>query len=670
VAKYTLAPLTGHRADIQVLRGLAVLLVVLYHAEVVFPGGYIGVDVFFVISGFVIGRILFHELITTDRLSFRAFYARRFRRLLPALALMLIVVVLVAPLLAPIGAAGVTNPTAAASALFSANFYLYAQDVGGYFATASTLNPLLHTWSLAVEEQFYLAIPALLLVTWRVTARRTRIAPLTTARVLVAGITLLSLFACILLSWRPYLLPLRSQSFAYFSPFTRAWEFCFGLGLVLLPAGWVTLRPAFRIAFGVLGYAGIMASALMFTDSTTFPSYRAVLPVAATALAILAAAPTPRIARPLVFFGDNSYGWYLWHWPLIVFAAALWPQAGVTPLIIAAFISLLPAVLSRQLLERRLVPRFTRSQSIRSAGLLAVACIALPFLAIAMSRPITTRTNSAVNVARAQEIADTGRLLQNNPCDRGVPLGPDIPEECVVNPDGATTITLIGDSNAGQFLETLRPMAEVLDARIELAAYYGCPVLGAGEKLDGMPPLCSTYTRDTLDELSAHPRDIVIIGFAPSDWLATHRFRTAPEGAEVRLVADTRAAFNAIIATGARTVLIEEVPKPEWADAGWHPANCSALAAMIEIERCGFQAFDPRSTVRFDRARSVKNSIVSETGVESWNFDDLICVEYRCTQFIDGAGIFGDPAHLSNAGASRVTERMLELLREPRTMSN
>jgi hypothetical protein len=74
--------------------------------------------------------------------------------------------------------------------------------------------------------------------------------------------------------------------------------------------------------------------------------------------------------------------------------------------------------------------------------------------------------------------------------------------------------------------------------------------------------------------------------------------------------------------------------------------------------------------VRFDRARSVKNSIVSETGVETWNFDDLICVEYRCTQFIDGAGIFGDPAHLSNAGASRVTERMLELLREPRTMSN
>lgn len=667
MTSHTLAPLTGHRTDIQVLRGLAVLLVVLYHADVVFPGGYVGVDVFFVISGFVIGRLLVHELTTTDRLSFRAFYARRFRRILPALALMLIVVVLLAPLLAPIGAADVTNATAAASALFSANFYLFAHEVGGYFATASTLNPLLHTWSLAVEEQFYLAIPALLLLTWRFTARRTRIAPLTTARVLVAVITLISLLACILLSWRQGLLAGRALSFAYFSPFTRAWEFCFGLGLVLLPARWARLRPSTRIAFGVLGYAGIAFSALMFTDTTTFPSYRAILPVAATALAILAAAPTPRIARPLVFFGDNSYGWYLWHWPLIVFAAALWPRAGVTPLIIAAFIALVPAVLSRKLLEQRLVPRVTGSQSMRSAGLLAVACITLPFLAIAVSHPITSRTNSAVNVTRAQEIADTGRLLQNNPCDRGVPLGADTPEECIVNPDGATTITLIGDSNAGQFLETLRPMAEVLDARVELAAYYGCPIIGTGEKLDGMPPLCSTYTRDTLDDLRAHPRDIVIVGFAPSDWLATHRFRTAPEGAEARLVADASAALNTIIATGARTVLIEEVPKPAWSDERWHPANCSALAAIIDIERCGFQAFDPRSTSRFDPARRVRNSIVAETGAETWNFDDLICVEYRCTQFIDGAGIFGDPAHLSNAGASRVTERMLERLREPRS---
>ena len=159
-----LSSLRGYRSDIQLLRGLAVLLVVLYHAKVVFRGGYIGVDVFFVISGYVIGRLIIDELLTTDRLSFRAFYTRRFRRILPALALMLVVVVLVSPFLAPIGAGGQTNATAAASALFSANFYLFASEVGGYFAITSTFNPLLHTWSLAVEEQFYLLIPAMLAV--------------------------------------------------------------------------------------------------------------------------------------------------------------------------------------------------------------------------------------------------------------------------------------------------------------------------------------------------------------------------------------------------------------------------------------------------------------------------------------------------------------------------
>ncbi len=660
-----LAPLTGHRSDIQVLRGLAVLLVVLFHADVVFPGGYIGVDVFFVISGFVIGRLLIHEFITTDRLSFREFYARRFRRILPALALMLIVVVLLAPILAPIGTGNVTNATAAAASLFSANFYLYSHYISGYFATASTLNPLLHTWSLAVEEQFYLAIPAMLFVVWRFTIRRTRISPITTARILIAAITVTSLFACALLSWRQDLLPVRGLSFAYYSPFTRAWEFCFGLGLVLLPARWAATRPATRVALGLLGYGGIIASALIFSESTNFPGHRAILPVAATALAILAAAPTPRLMRPMVFLGDNSYGWYLWHWPLIVFADALWPNAGATPLVIAAAISLVPAILSRQLLERRFVPRITKTPGTRSSMILAIACITLPFLAIALSLPIISRANATTGVTLARDIVQKGKSLDVEPCGRGLPLGRDTPSACIVNPDGATTIALIGDSNATQFIRTLRRVAETLDARIELASFNACPLLGAGAQLEGMKKTCMDYVRDTLDELRARPRDIVIVGFATSIWLATHRFRTAPEGGESRLSNDMRASLNAITATGARTVLIQEVPKPRWGSPHWTPANCSPLAAIINIDRCGFPSFDPRSTATLDRARRVEASIVASTGVETWNLDDSICLEHRCTQFVDGAATFGDSEHISPDGTTRLTERLLELLRQP-----
>ncbi len=659
----SLAPLTGHRSDIQVLRGLAVLLVVLFHADVVFPGGYVGVDVFFVISGFVIGRLIIHELTTTNRLSFREFYARRFRRILPALALMLIVVVLLAPILAPLSAGNVTNATAAASALFSANFYLYAHDIGGYFATSSTLNPLLHTWSLAVEEQFYLAIPALLLLVWRFTIRRTRISPITTARILVATITLISLFACVLLSWRVSLLGGRALSFAYYSPFTRAWEFCFGLGLVLLPARWAAKRPATRITVGIIGYTGIFASALIYTESTNFPGYRAILPVAATALAILAAAPTPRLIRPMVFLGDNSYGWYLWHWPLIVFAGAFWTNTGPTPLVIAATISLVPAILSRQLLERRLVPRITKTHTTRSSMILATACITLPFLAIALSQPITNQTNTNPTAARARDNAKDLEKLQRAPCGQGVALGPNTADTCIVNPDGATTIALIGDSNAVQFGETFASLAEDLDARIEFAGFNGCPLLDEGRNSGAVP--CDWYRRDTLNELRAHPRDIVIIGFAPSWFLIKYGFRAEPDGGEAKLAAQTSPYINAVIATGARTVLINEVPKPYWTQEQWNPGNCSALAAVIDLEHCGFPSFDPRSTAEFGHVRRIEASVVAATGVEIWNVDDAVCPEHRCTQFIDDKAIFGDSGHIRIEPNPRVRARLIELLQTP-----
>ena len=153
-----LGPLDGYRPDVQALRGLAVVAVVLYHANVVFPGGFVGVDVYFVISGFVIGRVLLKRFAADSTASnnasggrFSWFYARRARRLLPALGLMLVVVILLAPLLAPLGGLPATSPTGIAAALFSANAYLFWGTGVGYFDPAAVLNPLLHTWSLSAE---------------------------------------------------------------------------------------------------------------------------------------------------------------------------------------------------------------------------------------------------------------------------------------------------------------------------------------------------------------------------------------------------------------------------------------------------------------------------------------------------------------------------------------
>ena len=657
-----LAPLRGHRADVQVLRGLAVLLVVLYHARAIFHGGYIGVDVFFVISGFVIGRLLIDELTSTGGLSFRSFYARRFRRILPALALMLMIVVLVSPMLAPIAAGGVTNATAAASALFSANVYLFLHNAGGYFSTAATLNPLLHTWSLAVEEQFYLAVPAALFAIWRLTIRRTRLSPITTARILIATITIVSLALCIASSFMPGTFHSRTGlSFAYFAPITRAWEFCAGLGLVLLPARWAASRTLTRSALGIAGYGGIIASALLLSDATTFPGYIAILPVAATALAIHAAAPIPRLARPMIWLGDNSYGWYLWHWPLIVFAAAYWPQAGRSILVLAAAISIVPAVLSRQLLEQRLIMRMTRDHMRRSTALITIASLALPFLAITLSKPITSRVHSTSGVKQIDTMTASQQALQANECGMQVPLGVRTPAACVSNPTGATTIAFIGDSNSTQYDVALNAVAQGADARLERATASGCPMIPSPNPPEGPDGACAKYLAETLAELQAHPRDIVIISTSTSEWLEYSRYRGVPT------IGDYTDRFSSVLQTiadtGSRTILIGELPKPRWANPGWGPAKCSALAANHDFDRCLYQSHPPESTPLSATVLSIETAATRATGVERWDLTEEICPGDICTPFVDGISVWSDNDHITLEAANRLAPALLERLR-------
>jgi peptidoglycan/LPS O-acetylase OafA/YrhL len=646
-----IAPLKGFRPDVQALRGLAVLLVVLYHADVIFRGGFIGVDVFFVISGFVIGRLILDELLTTDRLSFRAFYTRRFRRLLPALALMLVVVVLLSPLLAPLAAGSSTNGTAAASALFSANFYLYFDNLGGYFATAATLNPLLHTWSLAVEEQFYLLFPAALVLAWRhLGRRRAGRDAITTIRVLIAVLAIGSLALCLALSFG-VIFPLRGLALAYYSPFTRAWEFCAGLALVVLPARFTLKRRVSRGIFGAIGYLGIVASALLLSDATRFPGYAAILPVVATAVAIHASIRIPRVGAPMIWLGDNSYGWYLWHWPLIVFAAAFWPLSGAVPLVIAAFAALIPAVMSRQLLEQRAIPRIDR----RFTVVLTFACIALPFVAILASRPVTSQVadTSAVEELHKGKEGNLGGI-----CGSGIPLGSSLPSACIINPDSPYTIALVGDSNAAQYATAVAGLAGELDARVELAAYNGCQLLDVSVVKGGATGSCAAYSRETLEDLQNHPRDVVIYG------LATSQLRGKQLTSNEAELEALTSVLSQIAATGARTVFIDELPKPRWVhDKDWIPEGCSALAAIVDITKCGFPDYTPAQSPYAARSLRIETAAADAAGAERWLFTDLICPENRCVAFVQNTPVWNDAGHISGASSKGLVPHMADLLR-------
>jgi peptidoglycan/LPS O-acetylase OafA/YrhL len=341
------------RLDVQGLRALAVLMVVAFHTGLALPGGFVGVDVFFVISGFVITGMLRREYAETGRLRLGAFYLRRFKRLTPALAVVVALTAIASSfILSPLGAQQHAAQTGLGAMLLVANGVI-ASSTGGYFDAPAETNPLLHTWSLSVEEQFYIVFPALLLAGW-FAARRLR--RLVHAPALLVGLVAVVSFVLADIGSTGYA---SSWLLGFYSPLTRAWEFALGALLALVVAGFRPLASRAALTFALLGGGMLVASVVVITGSTPFPGSWTLLPVTGTLLLLLAGAQSRNAvtralgSRPLVAVGNASYSIYLWHWPFIVFASLLWPTASHA-ILLAALLSLLPAAASYRWVEQPL----------------------------------------------------------------------------------------------------------------------------------------------------------------------------------------------------------------------------------------------------------------------------------------------------------------------------
>ena len=692
---------SSRRRDIQGLRAVAVLLVVAFHARLPISGGFIGVDVFFVISGFVITAMLHRELLADRRIHLPRFYLRRFMRLTPALAAMVSIVALIAVVLqSPFGPQQTVATTGLGAMLLSANFVI-AGAAGDYFAAASTTNPLLNTWSLSVEEQFYLFFPTLLAIGWLLGRRlgRRTLVPLAIIAAVSLGsfaISLMWTFGSELASGLTGLFG-GPEVFAFYGPFSRVWEFGIGAALAIIVARGIRMPHFVAIAAGLGGAGLVIASALMITEAAAFPGVIAIVPVVGTALLLIAGthpgSPVNRVLgmRPMVAVGDISYSWYLWHWPLIVFIGVLLPGEPVA-LVIAAVASLLPAWLSYRFLEQPIRNRRGRSRArtvlvISITSLTPIAlCLALLWGANtgwggrfetsvqATSAGVTTNPDGVVSAdgrpatgpdpvtlitgdGAIEADTTTGDLRSQHVAVKAGCVNTDIdPVACRFGPtDAKGTVLMLGDSQGYALADGLINAASTLGYATVVSSRTGCPFLGIPASGTNDQP-CRPWQKAALKyALNSKPAAVIIAnrsaGYVHPEW----NWRTAatPDGGSASSVSEAAALWQQGIeevvaplrAAGIPVLIIAAVPEmPAFSD---QRSLFSQTFGSKPYEKKTDQAISERAPA-LDAEQAVATR---HPGTFIFDPIPALCTTDTCLSAVDGVMHYQDETHLTLDGS-------------------
>ena len=567
-------PKNFHRPDIDGLRALAVLPVILYHSSFFFPGGFTGVDVFFVISGYLITQIIEREL-KARRFSLLVFYQRRMRRIFPALFVMFAVSTLIAYLVLPPLELKEFGKTLLASSAFSSNILFYRRS--GYFAPNSEHAPLLHTWTLSVEEQFYLCWPLLLAVLSIPAASKWKVRAL--FAVLLGALLLSAHWVNVKPNAAFYLLP------------SRAWELALG-GLLCLPPVSGTLARIPRTAASVASLAGILCLGLaVFTyDSLTrFPGFAGLLPCMGAALIIAAGEGGESLGgrllslRPLVWVGLISYSLYLWHWPILVFGQLIANRkldaAERGTLILLTFIL---AWLSWRFVESP----FRKARVVRSGSWpWVIGGLATSAAFVAVGAVLFIRNGLPArgpDVSRfATELAAEEETLQKSPClAEGASLPPT--EGCLLgglSPASRYEAVLWGDSHATHLAPALTEIGQRLGVTIREITKGGCPPIpgvmffSVGDLRAGCPAFNDAALRTVLAEqgvrvvVLAARWDAIVEGVVRSYYgdealLTLDGARPSVRDSRQLFVVSLRKLFATLVDSGRQVILVAEVPLP------------------------------------------------------------------------------------------------------------
>jgi peptidoglycan/LPS O-acetylase OafA/YrhL len=640
----------GFRSDIEGLRGIAILLVIAFHAGVSrLGGGFVGVDVFFVLSGYLITGLLAREVIEHGDINLPEFYSRRAKRLLPAFLLVLLVTLAIALVFyAPIDVPRIAE-NGRAVALHYGNV-LFAQEGVNYHASGS--NPFLHTWSLAVEEQFYVIWPLLFAFVGRFYAPADSSVPLARRLLIAVVIAGIVSFALSLIVTEI------AQPWAFFGMPTRIWEFALGGGAALVINGDTTRRSGTGLVLQLGGLVAIAFATLTYHDALPYPGAAALLP-ALGALAIIVGgfhapeSPVSRVlsASGLQWLGKISYSWYLWHWPLVGLGAVI--DYRISPLGKLAWsaVALGLAVLTQRFVEEPM----RRGDSFRDAphrlnmialGASVVAALLAWGALIAGQSRISTGVQRNYAAARNDGMQHNcwGSYLQNaKPCVIG-------------DPNGRTIVVLMGDSHAEHWSAAMDRIGKERGWKVHLMVKPGCPVAD-------IPPLmnsglkrpyteCNEWRRESLKRIVALRPDITVLssydryvmrGDGKDGWGVT----PAAWGAGLRRT------YAALSSAGIKTIAMRDVP-----DIGFDAPGClsrSASAAPVKLYRC---EYDYASGLLPAAVRAQSRAVSGLPGIALVSMNDRVCSRSPCPVVQRGVIVYRDDDHLT-ASFSRAESQVL-----------
>ncbi|MCL2735392.1 MAG: acyltransferase [Propionibacteriaceae bacterium] len=690
------AGVTDRRADIQGLRALAVTAVLVNHVwPAQLPGGYVGVDVFFVVSGFLITSHLLKELTRSDRIDLRQFYARRIRRLLPAAFLVLIVSGVMVRLVLQYPRWVRNGAEIAASALYVENWFLAARSVN-YSALNDAASVSQHYWSLSVEEQFYLLWPVLLLALWWL-ARKTSLSRIGTT---VAGMAVVVVGSMGLSVWWTAWNP----ASAYFATPVRFWEFGLGalLALVMVVVAASTRRsgPAEVLCqlLAIIGFAMVVWSAWSYSAVTAFPGWRALVPALGTALVILTGGLGTTMwhsvvtsLRPVQYVGDISYSLYLWHWPIVVLAPFVlgktvgpWDKVGI------ALLAVVLAGLTKAFVEdpcRRLPwlqerSRRTYVSMLAGMALIGVACSALvvnermiesapvvnlsadtvptcvgPYALLDADQcpdvvgpsddPIMTESANAYwAVPDDPQCSDVTRVLgrTDRVCDYSTGADP-------------VKVLLIGDSHAQQWQYAILPLAKKYQWNLVMTYDGACPTVDSGYVgYRGTPATadkvteCTTWREAERDYAAQDGTSIVFISFFGRE----EQIDDGTGRPQMDQYVDGLTSYaQPFLASGADVYVLGDPPM----NSAVRDPDCVILhqrdPAFCAVPRDIAQPPDPM----LEAADASQGTIV---GIDT---TDLFCDQARCYAVVGGVTVYYDADHLNRQYVALLSPAIEDQLR-------